>query len=399
MQARLRCILSILFFMFVTANWASTAITPWFTKGENNQIKLRVDLFLSSTCPHCQKADAFFRDLESKEPWLDVHRYMINQDKAALTSFHQALQKQSSDDYSVPAIFFCDSRWIGFNEANNSGRALLRGLNYCYQQVSKTGSLNSETTNVLKQWANASWFDSSMVGKPRAAVYIPAMAFTDAFGPCAIFTILALFAFLWLSKNKLTQLSLGFLFIVVLGLVHYLQQEHTIFFYQTLLGLRIPAMLVGAGLFAYIFITSYKGFTEHQKFLAPILVALTALVLQAYQQTCTPNFSLIFEQWLINQHYSFLQHSFYEGIYHLIYLLPLVLLMLCFIYFCKYERLSKFKLFITCTSWSILLIIAVFLIFYPQGLASFKLSLAAFIFSLLSGWLMTKRKSNKAHDL
>ncbi|WP_026069530.1 thioredoxin domain-containing protein [Legionella tunisiensis] len=80
--------------------------TAWFSQNQNKQVKLRVDLFLSSLCPHCKKADEFFRTLEAKTPWIEVHRYIVNEDKAALEFFNQRLQQQHVDSFAMPAIFF-----------------------------------------------------------------------------------------------------------------------------------------------------------------------------------------------------------------------------------------------------------------------------------------------------
>ena len=393
MRVSFKCILSLLFFALVNISWADSKVMPWFSKGENNQIKLRVDLFLSSTCPHCQKADAFFRSIEPGKPWLEVHRYLINKDKAALMNFHQDLEQQNIDDYAVPAIFFCNSRWIGFDEATSTGVSLLRALNYCHQQVTKTGQLTPQTTQLLKQWANASFFGASMVSKPSVAIYIPLMALTDAFSPCAIFAVLALFSFLWLSRRDARQLSLGIVFIIVLGFVHYLQQDHTIFFYQALLWLRIPAILIGLGLFAYIY-TEYKNI-EPKNFARPLLVALTALAVEAYQQNCTPNFALIFEQWVNSQAFSPALRGIYLVLYNLIYLLPLVLIMIGFIYLCKSWRLNEIADGLTSSAWCILLIIGILLIIYPVALSSFMLSGVVLILSLLLGFIMTRAKYSK----
>lgn len=116
----------------------------------NEQVKIDVDLFLTTTCSHCQKADAFFREVEKKHPWVVVHRYEINEDKAALQIFYEHLQRQNSNNFLVPSIFFCNSHWSGFAEANTTGKRLQQALEDCRQKIINQGKLTPATGSVLQ---------------------------------------------------------------------------------------------------------------------------------------------------------------------------------------------------------------------------------------------------------
>lgn len=393
MQVLLKNTIAVFLLLFSTLGW-SQDLSSWFSKGENNQIKIRVDLFLSSTCPHCQKADAFFQSLQAQKPWLDVHRYIINQDKTALDSFHQELQQLDIDDYAVPAIFFCNSRWVGFDETGITGQNLLRGLNYCYQQISQKGNLEPETISLLEQLSNASWFNANMTSKPSLALFTLTMALTDAFSPCSLFVFFALFSFLWLHKELKEMIGFTVLFLLALMIVHHFQQDHTIFFYQVLDSLRIVALLIGFGLIVYMLIIYSRGSSAHPNFAIPVLVFLTAAITQAYQQNCIPNFGLVYQQWLESQGLTTLQGEIVEIIYHFIYVVPLAIFAALFICFREHKMLQKFGQLLTHTAWFLLLIIGVFLVLLPEGLSSFVLSLGALGLSLLTGWL-TIRKSSR----
>ncbi len=377
LQTTLICLLLIL----APVGWANSELSSWYSKGQNNQVKLRVDLFLSSTCPHCQKADAFFHELNA--PWLDVHRYVINQDKAALEAFYQRLRQVQIDDYSVPAIFFCNSRWVGFDQASTTGQTLLRGLQYCQKQIMGEGSLTPRTVNLLNQLGNASWFNANMTSKPSLAMYTLGMALTDGLGPCSLFGVLALFAFLWLYKEGGVRVGLGILFLLVLILIHHFQSSHIILFDQIVAWLRIPAALVGLWLIIYVFLIYYKGIAAYPHFAVPLLVAATAFVIQAYQQNCTPNFAIIYQQWLDRQGLSVIQQGFWEATYQLIYILPLAVIVFFLVYFRNHIRLQKIQPFLSRVAWCLLLIIGIFLILFPQGFSYLSLSLAALILALL----------------
>ncbi|WED41934.1 hypothetical protein [Legionella cardiaca] len=384
-----RIVLCGLLYAIVSLSWAD-ASSSWFTHGENKEIKIQVSLFLSSTCTHCQKADAFFRGLEANTPWLEVHRYLVNLDKTALTTFNQFLEQQGSDDFSVPAIFFCNSHWIGFAEANSSGKELLRGLNYCHDKLTQTGQLDANTTKVLRQWASANLYGSNITSPPSAAVFLPMVALTDSLNPCSIFGIVTLFSFLWLSRNRTLQLTLGLSFLVVVGIVHYIQQVHTAFFFQAYSGLRIPVILIGLGLLAYV-LGYLKAFNEKQAIIVPCLVALTALAIQAYMQTCTPNFSLIFEQWLSAQGFSPAKTVILEILYQLFYLLPWLLFILVIVFWGKAARFAKYQNILAKMAYIFLVIVVLVFIFYPYALAKFWLSFLALPVTFFIAFILRKR--------
>ncbi len=388
MRASFKIVLTLLFCVF-------TSLSAAQSKVESNPPKLHANLFLSSTCPHCQKEDAFLRELQLQKPWLEIHRYVINLDKTALEQFQKELKQQNLDDYSVPALFFCDSRWVGFDKAETTGKVIERGLDYCYKQISKSGHLTHETKAVLRQWANANLLAPGfMTLSSNPAVFIPFVALTDALSSCSLFCVLALFAFLWLYKEKSVMLGLGILYIVVVAITHHYQQAHTIFFYQALRWLRAPAVLIGLGLIAYISLIYSKGTNIRPGLSLPILVGLTALVVEAYQQTCLPNYALVFTHWLDLQSLSVLQRKLYIVLYHSIYIIPLVLLMAFIIYCRTHKKVEKLKPILVCLAWCLLLIIGILLIVYPFGLSKLYLSVASLLIALVAAW-ETVRKSSQ----
>lgn len=380
-----RCCLGILLLLWSAFIGATAA--PWFTKEPNHQVKIRVDLFLSTTCPHCTKTDLFFKQLEEKLSWLDVHRYLINQDKSALESFYQRLKQENSDNYSVPAIFFCGSHWLGFDNALHSGHALLRGLTYCFQQVSADNGLTTQTTTLLNQWANANWIRTGIVTNLSPLLFTIVIAFIDAFSPCSLFCILSLFAFLWLNPKH--SIKIGMLFLLIIGVMHYCQQVHSITYFQVINWLKIPAIIAGIMLIIYI-LNSYFAKINYCLIAVLFLVAISAVSLQSYQQTCQINFSLIYEQWLIAQSINTSSLRAYRFIYQLIYLFPQFLFILLIYFIQARGYLKKFKPSMNVAACYILLCIGGFLLFYPIGLSYFSYSLLIFYSSLLVGWLFRK---------
>lgn len=394
MQISLGYILALFLSCFLNSSWAldSEARNVWFIKGENNQYRLQVDLYLSSICPHCHKTDEFFKVLENKDPTAyEVHRYIVNQDKSALAHFSKALQADHSDNFSVPTIFFCNSRWVGFDTAETSGKQLLHALDYCRADIARTGQLNAKTVGILKQWANADFFANSIEGKPSAAAFITGMALNDAINPCSLFSFFALLSFLLMYKERSIQLGLMAFFLAISGVVHHLQQGHTLQFYEMLNWLRIPAACFGFLLIAFVFMIYAKGLTAYRTLTTTLIVGLTAFIVQSYQQTCTPNFALIFDHWLRAENPSQLREGIYSAIYQFFYLLPTLALASLFLYF-RDKKLTKYYRFLGYTAGCFLISLAGFLILFPMGLASLSLSLVVLIISSFAAWLITKSK-------
>lgn len=381
---------------FALTGWSAEAKINWYQQNAQKEVRLRVDLFLTTTCPHCQAADKFFIDLQRKEPWLDVNRHLINEDKAALDLFNHYLKQQTNkvDNFAVPAIFFCNSRWVGFVDAKTTGQKLNNSLEYCRQQIEKSGRLSPRTVEVIRQWASANWYESSISGKPSAALFIPMMALIDALNPCAIFCIMTLLAFLILQQHRSRQFALAVIFLVIVSGIHYLHQIYTPTYYDILAGLRIPAIglgfvMIGLARAARTKSGQIPDYSHH--WLILIAAALAAFAIQMYQQNCTPDFSLVFQQWLMGQHYSSNKAFVYALLYQLIYFLSLGLLTLLLISGLQNRKMLKYHGIIKIFARSFLMMTGIILIVYPAGLSSLSLSFLIFALSIIAGWFYNRR--------
>ncbi len=391
MLAKIKTIVSGFFLLVATTCvWGAESSPIWFSLEGNKQIKLRVDLFLSTTCPHCEKANEFFKTLESQGN-LIVHRHWINTDKAALEAFSASLQQQKSSDFSVPAMFFCNTHWVGFSDDGSTGTLLTKAINYCRQQIASSGKLTPGTSELLNQWASANLYKSSFVAISSPLTFTFLVGLIDAISPCSIFYIIALLSFAWISRTYTQRIVVGFVYLLALGFTHYIQQSYFTQLYQ-MTSLRVLASLVGLSLLGYLgtqILFNRKGAGEID-YLSISLAGLTALIVQSYQQTCTPNISLIFQEWLAAQQFTGVQHIFYSALYQIIYLLPLFLVVIA-LSVPKYVWLTKHKDFLQQFSLAALSIIALVQIVYPISFANAWFSFLVIIISLLiTKWTISK---------
>lgn len=376
---------------FCTNLWAEDAPIAWYTLGKDKAVTINVELFLSSTCPHCHKEEAFFKTLEANNPWLRITRYYINDDKNALIRFNQLLTRENSVDFSVPASFFCDSRWVGFSDANTTGKDILHALNYCKTKIEEKGELSLATVSVLQNLANANHFNASMVDAPSPFYYILGMAFIDATGPCSLFFFLCFLAMLSLQKTPKNQCITGAIFIITLGVLHFLQQVYISTFFEFIAWLRFPVALIGLFVL-YLAGRAYKKQATNGALF--LLAFLLAFAVQVYQQTCVMNWSYLFEQWLNNQSVTSLQRATYEVFYQLVYLAPLILFLIAYIAAMKRDKFNAYLRIIQSLSSFVLLFVALILIVYPQGLSSLSLSLLLTATLPLYAWYVVKMKDS-----
>lgn len=371
---------------------------------DSERVKINVDLFLSSTCSHCQKANAFFSDIEKQRSWLTVHRFFINNDKAALQQFYERVRQQQPLNFAVPAIFFCDSRWTGFIDENTSGKVLLEALDYCYKKMTQHGKLNQADINVLQKWGAASQFQMDKGVMHSSSLSVPMTALIDAFSPCSLFCFAVFLAFLWLyPTQKWLQFNMGIIFLLSLGVVHYIQQVHSIFYYQILPYLKLPEILIGIALFlTALNVYQRRGHQEKTKIASFLMIVIfTVFAVQIYQQTCLFNVSLVLEQWLTEQAFSPAKRLMYQIIYQIFYLLPLFILLVLYLIFGHYPKKPRYHQALKIAGSFILMAIGFLLVIYPRFLANLILSLVILLTAIMGGWFIisrdTKRESSLDH--
>jgi len=386
----------LLFLLSVSVGHATPQSSDWFQYDANHQLQMKVELFLSSTCPQCHNVDKFFHMIEKDNPWLVVHRYIINQDKSALRHFNQRLEHEHVDAFTVPAIFFCDSHWAGFSVFDKAGKALIHGMNDCYQKRIEQGALTTTTVQALQRQGAANQTESQLDDLPTGFKFVFFSAFYDAVTICNLFCFVAFVSFLCLlSDQKLGQLGAGAVFIVILGMMHYVQQAHSYLYYHSKPGLMLYTMVIGVLLLVYVspfyqkWLVSKRLKSTKQTL---IMGAVTLAMVYFYQQTCSLNVAMIFEHWLIEQTNSNAVYWLYALCYQICYLLPLILVLLVFYFFDRHPRLMRYHQMSRIFARLILLSIGVLLMVNPAALANVIVFYGVCFSSALVTWIILRRQ-------
>jgi glutaredoxin len=391
----MRLWVGLLLFLSMVIAQATPSSTVWFDKDPVGKVRLHVALFVASTCPHCHKAEVFFKKIETEHPWLLVHHYVINQDKAALEAFYQQLKAMASSNFSVPSVFFCGSHWTGFEEEATTGKLLTDALTYCYQQIAHQGMLSESTINVMQKWGGATRVHLSPGLSQSNFKTIVFSALTDAFLVCSLFCLAAFLAFIGMSPTKKWhQFSVGIVFLSTLVITHYVQQVHSAFYYQITFKLTWVAALIGLLLLFFIgkdYRTSRAKNERTPGFITYAAIVFTAFIVQTYQQTCPLNFALVFEQWITEQNLSLIRRFFYQLLYQIMYFLPMMMLFLTIFLLGRHRRYISFHKKVVFMSRLILASIGIILLIYPLLMANLWASIFVLIGSVLVGWLLERR--------
>ena len=387
----LRMILSVFLLLNVVVSDASSNSNTWFSWDADKHLTLQVELFYSPTCQHCQKAEAFLDNLEKTTPWIKVKRFNISDDKEALKEFYKQLQQQNSSDFSVPSIMFCNSRWVGFDDLESTGKTLVRALTYCKKRMIDQGKLSPTTIQVLQQWASANQLQLNKELIPSPLFMVFSMAFIDALNPCSIFGFATFLAFLWIfPKQKKFQWVLGISFLLAWAATHYLQQVHSPLYYQLASLMRLPTALMGVGLFLLVLNLS-RG-EVNRSIWTIIATLLTAVTIYVNQQACLPNLPLIFEQWLREQNLSFPLNVYYQLGYQMVYFVSNLCVLALYFVLTRQKRFALLSQRLNIAGYLILTFISILLMIYPTLLTRLWLSAIVFLGALLGGWIIAKRR-------
>ena len=361
------------FWMLVIFSGISMAANKpiiWYEQDAHDKqsIQLRVDLMLSSDCPHCRAADHFFRRFEKKNHWVSVHRYYINQDKSALDHFNHLLRAESiqMNMFGVPAVFFCNARWLGFDKAHHSAKGIVNALNYCHDQIIASGSLTQSTVKTLRQMNDSHWFESTLDSKTPLITLLMIAATRDATMNYSAAAALLIFVWLTMIRDRRARLATGGLLIGVLGLIHTFQQVNSILFYQVLSYFYLLPIWTALLLVAFLMIYRKRFWGEQSSTqdipvaIVILLSCLSILAMYPFNQDLLLNFSLIMNNYLLNLKLSSTQFQQYILLYQFNYLL-IISLLVGFFYFLWFKLIKAQRLWSRFTAIGLLILVIYFL--------------------------------------
>jgi hypothetical protein len=401
----------------------------WHSVDTEGSPRIHLYFFWTETCPHCQAARPFVEALPARHPWLELHSHNLNADREAARRYVDMAASLGETARSVPAFLFCGRLEVGFDSAEQSGRALEAALIECHREKSANAAVDR---NNLPETRTAPPPSPAMTIPGLGAVdltqwSLPALTLViaglDAFNPCAFFVLLFLLSLLIHAGSRLRMLYIGSVFLVFSGLIYFLFMAAWLNVFRWLGELAIVTTAAGvlALVIALINIKDYFWFKQGISLSIPdaakpglfqrmrallradSLPALTlgtvtlAIAANSYELLCTAGFPMVYTRLLTLADLTPWQHYGWLAIYNLIYVTPLFVITLVFTFTLGSRKLSESEgRVLKLLSGLMMLGLGTLLVAFPAALNDLRVALGLLIASILIAWLIHRRQRQAA---
>lgn len=357
-------ILVYLLTLLSSAGASESSGQPWYGIGDDGEIQVDLWFFWSEHCPHCKQAKPNVEALPDALPWLRLHSLQLEGHPEHLERYQALARALGQEARTVPVMLFCERMMVGWSDGESGGIQLRKELNQCHTDLTAgRPAIRAHSPKILPPAAEPPQVSVPMVGEIDSSewslpLFTLVLAGLDSFNPCAFFVLLFLLSLLIHAGSRGRMLAIGGLFITISGLVYFLSMAAwlNLFF---LIG-SLAWVTLAAGLLAMtIGVLNVKDFFLLQRgpslsipnsakpklfermrivisagSLPAMLMATATLAVIAnlYELLCTAGFPMVYTRVLTLSQLPASAHYLYLALYNLIYVLPLLVIMLLFVF-------------------------------------------------------------------
>lgn len=379
----------------------------WLTRTATGEPRVHLYFFWTRTCPHCRQARPLVEALPADYPWLELHSHDITRDMAGGVQYARMAAALGESANSVPAFLFCGRMMTGFDRPETTGQQLRQQLEDCRRHL-------AEPTAAEPVAVAAPPLELPLVGRlDPGALSLPVLtvvlAGLDAFNPCAFFVLLFLLSLLAHARDRRRMLLIGGVFVFCSGLVYFVFMAAWLNVFLLVGELRIMTLLAGglAMIMGGLNVKDYFAFQQGPSLSIPdeakprlfkrmrslvgaerlpTLLAGTvalAIVANSYELLCTAGFPMVYTRALTLHSLSAGGYYLYLTLYNLIYVLPLLAIVLAFVWTLGSRKLQeregrRLKLL----SGAMMVGLGLMLLLYPEGLSDALTSLLVVVAAL-----------------
>lgn len=322
-----------------------------------------LEVYHSTTCPHCRTALPFVADLARDLPWLTVETFEISGDPANAERYRRAAMAVGATAGYVPAFIFCDTMVTGFQSAATSGEWLRRSLIACHRQ--RQGAA-AEAPPPDEQVAvpGLGAVDLKDLSLPVTTLVLGGL---DAFNPCAFFVLLFLLSLMVHARSRARMALIGGVFVGISGLVYFVFMAAWLNLFvivghmawvtlvagavAVLVGLlnvkdylwfhRGPSLAIPEGAKPGLF-ARMRGLLAARSLAAMLAgTVVLAVAANAYELLCTAGFPMVFTRILTLHDLSPGGRYLYLALYNVVYVLPLLAIVAVFTWTLGARRLRE----------------------------------------------------------
>jgi len=219
-------VFNLIFFLFLSV------LVPIFSVEAQDIEKVNINIFYSTSCPHCKEARAFLDSLGQKYSKNDLvishHNISLDQSIDFLKELYPKY-KVPQDSYGlVPIMFVADKYFLGFNQ--NTGDSIenyVEGLVAQCQEVEHQNCDHNEVSDNPQKIETERRFKIPLIGNIDVSGFSPlilsiVVGVLDGFNACAMVALGFLLTVLVTTGIRKKVLLIGGVFILVSGVVYFL---------------------------------------------------------------------------------------------------------------------------------------------------------------------------------
>jgi len=336
----------------------SFLINSCFVLAQEENEKVTVNFFYSTTCPHCTAERQFLAKLEQRYPEIEIKQYVINK-KENVELFEKIAKEHGATTQWVPATFICDDYIVGFIDEETTGKEIEEKIKNCLEHGCAHPNEYDHENGCVEDKKNIipvpilGEIDLAKTGLPLLTIVL---GFLDGLNPCAIWVLCFLLTLLIYAKSRKKMFLIGSIFIAASGIVYFLFMAAWLNFFLIIgfvdilrIIIAFIAIIVGiVNMKDFFFFKKGISFTIPERFkpklfekmrnlvkeeatLAIIIgTVVLAFAANSFELLCTFGFPAIYTRALTLHNLPTFTYYFYLALYNIVYVMPLFIIVLIF---------------------------------------------------------------------
>jgi glutaredoxin len=341
---------------------------------------VHIYMFYTYDCPHCKKAHKFLEELSKNYPETKIHFFETKKNKQNLEVFDFFAKEYNVKPQGVPTIFIGEQVFVGFNK-DITCEAVIKELN-------KLKGMNCASTEISIPLIGS--VNIGSISLPALTMYLGIL---DGVNPCAMWVLVFLLGLMVSTKNRKKMILIGSTFVIASGLIYFLFMTAwvNIFFiigYSNTITIILASIAIIMGLINLKELFFFKkGISlmipdsvkpklykkaraiifEKEGFIALISTLMLAVFVNFIELACTVGLPAIYTRILTLRNVSILNTYFYIALYNIMYIIPLAIIVVLFVYTMgKFKFTEKHGKILKLISGTIMLILGILLITNPE---------------------------------
>ena len=390
------------------------ADTPrWYEYSADNEPVIDLYFFWSERCPHCLRARPDVLRMSREFTWLRLHDLELTRHPDHVQTYIDMAQQLDQSARSVPAFLFCGHMQTGYGDYESTGMQLRQQLTQCYQQI-RGGNLDLASLDFNHESIDLPLLGEINLQHGSLLMLTLVLGGMDAFNPCAFFVLLFLLSMLVHANSRGKMLVVGGVFVFTSGLMYFLFMAAWFNLFRIVGSISWITSLAGivAITIALLNIKDYFHFHQGPSLSIPdgakpglfermrhllgekrivfVLLAtmLLAIAANSYELLCTAGFPMVYTRLLTLRELGIGEYYVYLLLYNLVYILPLLLIVLLFVYRMGARKLTEHEgRVLKLLSGYMMLLLGVLLLFDAQLIQNLVSAAGLLVFAILLTWL------------